>query len=271
MVLGGVIYLHDISQDRFSGTAKKNLEMFHVLCGDAALRKVVLVTTKWDRLREEHGKNREKELKTIHWQSLIKNGAHVHPFRGNYQNAWEIIDLFLKQVEMSIKPGIKTIVLQIQTEMVDARKIIPQTKAGKKLRNSLEELLYLQQRVATLEAELAKSGNAEAQAKLQETEENMESIVGQIQALRASLPQRVLRLFRVLASDPQELYSTTDSRILSIVSESMTSISRRGGVGGQETYLRLYNTFDSNTLSSSILYHGRHENLSSQIMAMTRE
>jgi hypothetical protein len=210
MVLGGVVYLHDISQDRFSGTAKKNLEMFHVLCGDAALKKVVLVTSKWGRLSIGDGKSREDELKKVHWQSLIKSGSEVRSFQGDYESAWDVINLFLERASDEKRRRITTIGLKIQREMVDAHKIIPQTKAGKKLRYSLEELLDLQQRVATLEAELAKGGNADAEAKLRETEENMQKVVGQIQSLRNSLPQLVKRWLRLLASVSQQRWSEVD-------------------------------------------------------------
>lgn len=43
----GIIYLHRISDVRMQGSAKKNLLMFKKLCGDDALRKVVLTTTIW--------------------------------------------------------------------------------------------------------------------------------------------------------------------------------------------------------------------------------
>lgn len=44
MMFGGAIYLHDISSKRFSGTAKRNLDIFSHLCGEAAVDTVVLVT-----------------------------------------------------------------------------------------------------------------------------------------------------------------------------------------------------------------------------------
>lgn len=198
MVLGGVIYLHDISQDRFSGTAKKNLQMFSYLCGDAALDKVVLVTSKWGRLPVEngieYGRRREEELRGIHWKSMIEKGSKVRSFRDSRQSAWDVVDLFLERA--SKQKQIKEKALQIQTELVVDRKFIPQTQAGKELRYSLKELLQLQKQMAALEADMAKGGDAEAEAKLRETEEKMEKVVGQIQSLRLSLPQRMRSLFR---------------------------------------------------------------------------
>ena len=52
----GIIYLHEITLKHMTDTALKNLDMFRKLCGDDALMKVVLGTTKWG----EVGDNREK-------------------------------------------------------------------------------------------------------------------------------------------------------------------------------------------------------------------
>ncbi|THU87669.1 hypothetical protein K435DRAFT_594871, partial [Dendrothele bispora CBS 962.96] len=68
MVLAGVIYLHDISQDRFTDTAKRNLNMLNHLCGEASLEKVVLVSTKWERFYDFQVPDaRERELRDKHW------------------------------------------------------------------------------------------------------------------------------------------------------------------------------------------------------------
>jgi hypothetical protein len=205
MVLGGIIYLHDISQDRFSGTAKKNLQMFSHLCGDAALDKVVLVTSKWKRIPDQDGKKREKELEGIHWKIMIEKGVKVLSFQDSQSSALDVIDFILKRTSERKKLQIKEKALQIQTELVDDRKFIPQTEAGKELRYSLQELLQLQKQMAALEADVAKGGDAEAEAKLRETEEKMEKVVGQIQSLRLSLSQRVISWFRKLASVSQQL------------------------------------------------------------------
>jgi len=196
MVLGGVIYLHDISQDRFSGTAKRNLKMFSHLCGDAALDKVVLVTSKWTRLPVENGTKREKELREIHWKSMIEKHSEVRSFRDSHQSAWDVVNFILERTSEHKKRRIKEEALQIQTELAVDHKFIPQTEAGKELRYSLKELLQLQKQMATLEAEMAKGGDAEAEAKLRETEAKMEKIVGQIQSLRLSFVQRIMGIFR---------------------------------------------------------------------------
>jgi len=57
--LNGILYFHRISDVRMQGSAKKNLLMFKKLCGEDALRNVILVTSMWDRVSMEDGNKRE--------------------------------------------------------------------------------------------------------------------------------------------------------------------------------------------------------------------
>ncbi|KAF5325902.1 hypothetical protein D9611_000784 [Ephemerocybe angulata] len=117
-VLGGVIYVHDISQDRFSGTARKNLEMFNHLCGDAALHKVMLVTSKWGRQGGRDFGARERELQERHWRSMLEGQGKARTMRLDSKNEGEsavrIVDSILRQAARS---SLLTDVLQIQNEL----------------------------------------------------------------------------------------------------------------------------------------------------------
>jgi len=196
MVLGGVIYLHDISQDRFSGTARRNLEMFNRLCGDAALDKVVLGTTKWARLSESDGSRREAELKEVHWKSMLDKGSRVRRFVGDKSSAWDIVSVFLKRASERRKE----IALQIQDEMAVKRKIIPETNAGKELRFTLAEFLKMQKMAVALEEEMAKGGGSDVDARLAETRQNMDKLTTQIQALKVPLSRRFKRFLGLTVS-----------------------------------------------------------------------
>ena len=44
------------------GSARKNLMMFRQLCGEGALKKVILATSRWDEVEHEVGVKRETEL-----------------------------------------------------------------------------------------------------------------------------------------------------------------------------------------------------------------
>lgn len=192
MVLGGVLYLHDISNDRFSGTARRNLEMFQHLCGDAALSKVVLGTTKWKRTPVDIGVSHEKELKEVHWKPLINKGSTVRRFVDDRQSAMSFVEGILQNLKR--RETMDTF-LQIQEEIAVDHKIIPETKAGKELRYTLQEVLEMQKQMVNLEASIAEGGDEDAQRKLEETQKKMETLVTQIKDLKIPFKRRVRSLF----------------------------------------------------------------------------
>jgi hypothetical protein len=77
--LSGIIYLHRISDVRMQGSAKKNLFMFKKLCGNDALKNVILATTMWDRVTEAEGTVRELELTSTpdFWGWMMSRGSKV--------------------------------------------------------------------------------------------------------------------------------------------------------------------------------------------------
>jgi len=189
VVLGGVIYLHDISSDRFSGTARRNLEMFHNLCGDAAMNKVILGTTKWKRKTEEINYSHEDELKKVHWKPLIKKGSTVCRFLDSHESAKNFIDIILRLMA-------RDTALQIQIEMAVNHKSVPETKAGKGLR--VHQILELQTQIMGLEATLAVSPDAEIEAKLVESRRKMHSLKKEVQDAKVPLPMRIRSLIGLL-------------------------------------------------------------------------
>jgi hypothetical protein len=60
--LRGIVYLHRINETRFSGSAKRYLEMFRQICGDDALSNVALVTTMWGQIDPGIGLRKDVEL-----------------------------------------------------------------------------------------------------------------------------------------------------------------------------------------------------------------
>ena len=198
MLLGGILYLHDISIKKFTGTARRNLELFSRLCGSAAISKVVLVTTCWSQPDQDLEKRRQDELTSSHWKSLIHEGAQVKKFyKGSQDSAWDIVDVFLERIPKHRKQTLSDI-LQIQSELVDQHLIVPETEAGKELRYSLQQLLEIQREAAEFEARLAKKGDTDAKVKLDEAQEKMKNIRQQIKNLGVPLPRRIRRFFGLL-------------------------------------------------------------------------
>ncbi|KAF8884207.1 P-loop containing nucleoside triphosphate hydrolase protein [Gymnopilus junonius] len=191
-ILGGVIYLHDVSLDRFTGTAQRNLDMFQALCGQGALSKVILGTTKWGRISDRRAQAHEDELKRDHWKTLIAEGAKVRSFkhRNDTESAWRFIDIVVALVK---KEDLNEVYLQIQRELGDEKKLIPETDAGKALRATLKEILDMEKQVAGLERNMAEGGDDRAQAKLLEAEEQINRLLKQIDDLKVPLSRRFQR------------------------------------------------------------------------------
>ncbi|KIM39588.1 hypothetical protein M413DRAFT_193634 [Hebeloma cylindrosporum] len=143
MTVGGVLYLHDISTKRFTGTARINLQTFQHLCGGAALNKVILGTTNWgvgttdhDRQHQQH----EEEMRVEHWSPLLHQGAEVRRFLGSSASAWDILNIFLQRADNARRLSQEVDPLQIQKEVVDDRMPVRQTKAGRFLNGVRERI-----------------------------------------------------------------------------------------------------------------------------------
>jgi hypothetical protein len=100
------------------GTPRKNLSLFEAICGPDALCNVVLTTTMWDQVEDETGKNREDQLRTQFWESMLCCGSRMARFHRTVESAWEIIDSFSGHTR---RP------LQLQKETVDEGRKFNQT------------------------------------------------------------------------------------------------------------------------------------------------
>ncbi|KAG6848910.1 hypothetical protein H0H93_012906 [Arthromyces matolae] len=143
MKMAGVIYLHDISAKRWQGSTARNFEVFERLCGQAAARKVVLVTTMWDQLVSKAvGEKREEELKMQYWKGMIENGSAVHRGSLEQMSAQDTVDFLLAKEA--------TYPLQIQKELGEVNKTLQDTEAVRHLSEALEALLKTREESAPL-------------------------------------------------------------------------------------------------------------------------
>ncbi|KAI6099978.1 P-loop containing nucleoside triphosphate hydrolase protein [Pisolithus croceorrhizus] len=76
-ILSAILYFHRISDNRVAGTGTplQNLRLFEKLCGKNAMPKVTLVTTMWDEVDSEVGKERLKEPKKNYWREMVSRGS----------------------------------------------------------------------------------------------------------------------------------------------------------------------------------------------------
>lgn len=82
--LAGILYVHDITQARFTASAKLNVHMLQALCGPDFYPNVTIVTTKWGNLVDKAQRaawERQRELEGEHWDELITGGARVFAYR----------------------------------------------------------------------------------------------------------------------------------------------------------------------------------------------
>ena len=131
MSLKGVIYLHRITDVRYQGSSVKTLNIFKKICGDLALKNVLLVTTRWNEVDEAVGASREKELRESFWAYMLNKGSTMTRFYGNKDSATAIAS------QLVSKSGI---VLEIQKEMVDQGKTLNNTVAGSFVKEDIGEM-----------------------------------------------------------------------------------------------------------------------------------
>ena len=119
--------------------------MFQNLCGVEALNKVVLVTTMWDEVDEEEGNNRENELTTNYWKTMIDLGCRTSRFHNNAESALGIVSQF--------QHARCTVLLQ--KELVDLHLDLAETAAGRTLFSFLVEFIKkIKEFLAQIEAKL---------------------------------------------------------------------------------------------------------------------
>ena len=121
--LAGIVYFHDMTHTRMLGPISKTLDTFQKLCGEGAMERVVLCTTKWSDIYEEDGKKRTTRLEEECWKEMILSGSTVCKFKDSQESAWEVISPIIKKDRYG-----KMDALQIQVELAEAGRLIPETE-----------------------------------------------------------------------------------------------------------------------------------------------
>lgn len=134
--LAGMIYLHRITNPRMGGSALKNIRVFEKLCGKDGLKNIVLATTLWEILRKKDitvgtGVDRESQLleHDEFWGFMAKRGSHVMRHYGSQESAWKMVSYLVDKR--------KSIVLDIQRQLVDENQTLDNTSAGQIVQEEL--------------------------------------------------------------------------------------------------------------------------------------
>ncbi|KAF4996999.1 hypothetical protein FGRMN_4139 [Fusarium graminum] len=162
ILLHGIIYLHRISDIRMQGSARRNLVTFRKLCGDDALKKVILASTMWDITREEDAIMREQELMDTDqfWGWMLGQGSSCHRYNNTAESA--------RQIVLSLTGHKSEIVTDLQRQMVDKGLSLNETAAGQNLNSALQKEIKKLARVQKELEEEIKTAEKEHDRKTQE-------------------------------------------------------------------------------------------------------
>ena len=117
----GVIYIHRISDNRFSGINGRNFNLLRKLCGDSTLKNVVIVTNMWTGDSQDVSEAREKELSGKFFKPALDMGAQM----ARHYNTTKSAHSILRRITNN-----HPLVFQIQREMVDEEKYFADTAVG---------------------------------------------------------------------------------------------------------------------------------------------
>jgi hypothetical protein len=188
--LKGIIYLHRIYDNKMKGSARRYLETFRSLCGEHALKNVILVTTCWDSVRPENlgeALRREQELIDKYWAPMQEKGSYIAQFNGSKESAEALI--------LELVHGRDSVVLEIQRELVDGHKEVAETEAGRKLKRQLEiDINAYRQRLAGVDAELgvaSREGSIAKEKWLKGEKRETEKLIKQLERSQKRMQARV--------------------------------------------------------------------------------
>jgi hypothetical protein len=133
--IAGLVYLHNIGQNRMGRTSRLGHDLFRRICGLAALGTVVMASTHWETLLHNPaaGPIREKDLKEFLTETLSQGAVYrrigaTDPMR----DTRDVIDYIL---------GKNVVATRVQEELVELGKRVAETEAAQKLRETLESWL----------------------------------------------------------------------------------------------------------------------------------
>ncbi|KAI8633025.1 P-loop containing nucleoside triphosphate hydrolase protein [Xylariaceae sp. FL1651] len=187
LALKGIIFLHRITDIRVQGSTLSSMVMFREICGDHALKNVVLMTTFWDLLDDKSvGAQRQQELREDFWCEMISKGSQVRQFDGSQDMAEALVIRLVGQ---------NPIVLQIQQDIMQQGKLLEDTTVGKRIVQRLErnlkdkdkELEELEKQISIASSRRSPRDPKQLEERLSKTLKQRDRIYASRQRLKASL------------------------------------------------------------------------------------
>ncbi|XXG98513.1 V-type proton ATPase subunit c'' [Hypoxylon texense] len=213
--LGGILYLHRITDNRASGSAVRGFELARDICGPESARFCLLVTTMWDSINSESpemqaaiGREAQLQYTDKFWGTMQRWGSRTVRWGGNRHSAFSIVDILLATTDAHGPP-----VLQLQREMVDEDRLLDDTSAGRTLAKEYsviwqslrEDLNGLKARY--LEAQQARSDELTKQ--IYEERLHLEQRLYDIESAERDLRDDLKTLFSVKRREYERVLSET--------------------------------------------------------------
>lgn len=167
--------------------------MFEELCGKNTFQHVILTTTMWDKVDEETGEARERELKSKYWRTMLERNSTTRRFLRTRESAFELIYPLIDAADERNS-------LLLQDELVDMRKKLPSTSAGQELFPTMEVLVRQREDLLRrIRNEMKHTeGDKMLLEPLQEEHQklriNLEATVNEMRRLKLPLGQRLLNM-----------------------------------------------------------------------------
>jgi hypothetical protein len=133
--VAGLVYLHNIGQNRMGRTSLLAHDLFRRICGPPAFGKVVMASTHWETLLHNPaaGPIRENDLKEFLTESLSQGAVYQRIDTADpRRDIGDVIDYIL---------GKNVVATQVQEELVELGKRVAETEAAQKLRETLKSWL----------------------------------------------------------------------------------------------------------------------------------
>ncbi|TGJ80533.1 hypothetical protein E0Z10_g8238 [Xylaria hypoxylon] len=211
--LGGILYLHRITDNRATGSAVRSFNTLKNMCGPDAAKFVLLVTTMWDSIPagselETIALQRERELRDteMFWGSMSRRGSCMVRSPDNESSPLDIVNAL---ADLAIQDG--PVILQIQREIVDQQCAMEDTTARREIVKEYAELstIFHQElkklQIQYVEAEISRSH--EVTKEIQGQKESLEYQILEAEVAEQSLRDSVEVLFEEKREAYQNLYA----------------------------------------------------------------
>lgn len=184
--LGGILYLHRITDIKIAGSTQRSFDTVKAICGPTGAKFTTLVTTMWDNLhvgkpQYQEACWREGQLcsNDRYWGWTHGQDSRSSRWMGTQASAHSILSELIRISDYHGSP-----VLQLQRELIDDRKDPDDTQAGQELlRHHVAELKKLRRELRNLHVEERKAYDEHDSQTLEEIRSQKRELESQVEVV----------------------------------------------------------------------------------------